>query len=126
MQDHHIQDDSYLTYGLVVHQAQLQQPTGYTSSHSFAETQELMGATKTPPINAQFFVAPINSCATLKCDAATNFNTLPNQVETVYTKVSKECSIHTENGSSLENLSIAYIARRRVTFNLDPPKIGST
>ena len=34
------------TYRFVVHQAQLQQLTGYTSSHSFAETQELMGATK--------------------------------------------------------------------------------
>ena len=49
MQDY-IQDDSYLMYKLVVHQAQLQRPTGYSSSHSFAETQELMGATKTPPI----------------------------------------------------------------------------
>ena len=42
---------SYLTYWLVVHQAQLQQPTGYTSSHSFAETQELMGARKRLQLN---------------------------------------------------------------------------
>ena len=63
MQDH-IQDESYLAYGLTVHQAQLQQLTGYFSSHSFAEAQELMGAMKKPPIKAQFFVAPINFCAT--------------------------------------------------------------
>ena len=41
---------SYLVYQLVVHQAQLKQPTGYYSSHIFAKTQELMGATKTPAI----------------------------------------------------------------------------
>ena len=46
----HPRQHSYLVYGLVVHEAQLQQPTGYSRCHSFAETQELMGSTNTPPI----------------------------------------------------------------------------
>ena len=33
----------------------------YSRSHSFAEMQELVGATKKPPITAQFFVALMDS-----------------------------------------------------------------
>ena len=85
MQDH-IQDDSYLVYKLVVHQAQLQRPTGYSNSHSFAKTQELMGATKTPPIKKPSFRGTnklLRYPEKYFCDATTNFimlnimNTLP-------------------------------------------------
>ena len=43
-------------------------------------------------------------CCLWLCDATNNFimKTLTKQVETLYTKGSKECRIHTENGSSLE------------------------
>ena len=57
--------------------------------------RRLMGSTNMLPIKAQFFVAPIKLLCYLYQFI---MFTLPKQVETVYTKGSKKCRIHTENG----------------------------